>query len=193
MMQQSRMNWFRRHLNWTCVSGYLLMLIMATPWGIITWLAYPAAGQDTLYGMAAIAGGIIMLSAGGWVIKQKGRSLWWLPLAAVFSPIWIGNESKYNKAIADYSGAIKLNPVDAKAYVNRGLAYAGKGKYDKAITDYNRAIYLDPDNIEAYRNRGRVYHTKGDDGRAGADFSKAIELNPDRVTFRHERRKQGRS
>ena len=193
MLQQYRMNWFQRHLNWTCVFSYLLVLVMATIGSVITVLTYPDISHNILAGIAAIAGGIILLLAGSWVIKQKGRSQWWLLLTVLFSPIWIGNESNYNKAIADCTGAIKLNPLDAKAYVNRGLAYAGKGIYDKAITEYTRAIYIDPDNIEAYRNRGRVYRAKGDDERASADFSKAIELNPERVTFRHERRKQNRN
>jgi tetratricopeptide (TPR) repeat protein len=146
-----------------------------------------------LWGMAAIACGIVMLSVGGWVIRQKGRSLWWLLLTVFFSPVWLGNESNYNKAVDDCTRAIKLDPMDARAYINRGNAYGGKGKYAKAITDYTRALYIDPDNIEAYKNRGRVYRNKGDEERAIDDFSKAIELNPDRVTFRHERRKQSRS
>ena len=42
----------------------------------------------------------------------------------------------YDKAIADYTEAIRLDPKDAAAYYNRGTSYAHKGDYDKAIADY---------------------------------------------------------
>ena len=38
-------------------------------------------------------------------------------------------------AIKTFSDAIKLNPRDARAYINRGVAYDKKGKLDKAMKD----------------------------------------------------------
>src|SRR6476659_3499226 len=37
-----------------------------------------------------------------------------------------------DRAIADYSKAIDLNPGDANYYNNRGVAYRGKGDIDRA-------------------------------------------------------------
>ena len=39
----------------------------------------------------------------------------------------------------DYNKAIKLNPDDAEAYGNRGIAYAKLGKYNRAREDMLRA------------------------------------------------------
>ena len=50
----------------------------------------------------------------------------------------------YDKAIADYTEAIRLDPKNAEAYCNRGHAYEEKGDYDKAIADCTEAIRLDP-------------------------------------------------
>jgi tetratricopeptide (TPR) repeat protein len=66
----------------------------------------------------------------------------------------------YNKAIADYSQAISLDPNLAGAYKVRGVAYINIGDYDRAIADCNQAIRLDPNNAAAYINRGIVYHKK---------------------------------
>ena len=41
-----------------------------------------------------------------------------------------------DKAIDNYSKAIKINPKFAKAYNNRGIAYIWKKKYDLAIADF---------------------------------------------------------
>src|ERR1039458_3807980 len=49
---------------------------------------------------------------------------------------------KYEKAIAEYSEQIKLNPNDAEAYYDRGHAYICVGKNDLADQDLNKAIEL---------------------------------------------------
>ena len=50
----------------------------------------------------------------------------------------------YDKAIANYNEAIRLDPKLARAFNNRGFAYYGKREYDKAIADCSEAIRLDP-------------------------------------------------
>ena len=48
------------------------------------------------------------------------------------------------KAIADYSAAIQLNPVYALAYNNRGYVYEARGDKRAAAADFRRALALDP-------------------------------------------------
>lgn len=50
----------------------------------------------------------------------------------------------YDRAIADFSDAIRLDPKDAGFYSNRGTAYERKGDNDRAITDFRRALAIDP-------------------------------------------------
>ncbi|MDR2491690.1 MAG: zinc-ribbon domain-containing protein, partial [Spirochaetaceae bacterium] len=55
----------------------------------------------------------------------------------------------YDKAIAEYTKAIELDPDNVAAYVRRGEAYYCRdddGDDNRAIADYTRAIKLDPDN-----------------------------------------------
>ncbi|MES0385800.1 MAG: tetratricopeptide repeat protein [Hyphomicrobium sp.] len=42
------------------------------------------------------------------------------------------DKGKYDDAIADYDKAIALDPNDATAYTNRGVAFGRKGEYDRA-------------------------------------------------------------
>jgi hypothetical protein len=46
------------------------------------------------------------------------------------------NKEDYDKAINDYSKAIRLDPDFAMAYNNRGAAYDARKQHDEAIADY---------------------------------------------------------
>ena len=84
----------------------------------------------------------------------------------------------YDKAIADFSMAIKIDPKFARAYYGRGWAYEKKGEWDKAIADYSKAIEFDPENSDAYYGRGLTYGKKNRLKEAIADLEKCLELNP---------------
>ncbi len=82
----------------------------------------------------------------------------------------------FEKAIKDYKQAIKKDPENINAYINRGNAYFAKQSYKKAISDYTRAIKIDPEFSLAYINRGIAYFADNSFSNAIKDFSKAIEL-----------------
>ena len=91
----------------------------------------------------------------------------------------IANAGDLDKAIADYSEAIRINPQYAAAYCGRGVAYEkNKGEYDKEVTDETEAIQLDPKDALPYYNRGVAYRLKRDYDNAIADNTDAIRLNP---------------
>lgn len=83
-----------------------------------------------------------------------------------------------DRAIADYTAAIRRDPKNANAYYNRGNAYSEKGDTDRAIADYTETVRLNPTYANAYYNRGNSYSNKGDMDRAIADYTAAIRLNP---------------
>ena len=82
----------------------------------------------------------------------------------------------FDRALADFNQAIKLQPSFAQAYANRAAMYVAKGDYSQALADANQAVKLKPDLVVAYNNRGAIYlHTKDYD-RAIADFSQTLKL-----------------
>jgi tetratricopeptide (TPR) repeat protein len=82
----------------------------------------------------------------------------------------------YDKAIADYTKAIEINPQSAEAYYNRGIAWYDKGNNEKAIADYTKVIAINPKDAEAYDSRGDAWEKKGNHAKAKADYAKAKEL-----------------
>jgi tetratricopeptide (TPR) repeat protein len=56
----------------------------------------------------------------------------------------LAGKKEHDKAIADYTEAIRLKPDYARAYYNRGLAYQRKEDGIRAKADLDKAISLDP-------------------------------------------------
>jgi tetratricopeptide (TPR) repeat protein len=80
------------------------------------------------------------------------------------------------KALADYTRMIALNPENADGWNSRGNLYRELGEYDKAIADFTQCIPLSmPDYGTYWSNRGLSYYGKGDLDAALADFNKSIE------------------
>ena len=83
-----------------------------------------------------------------------------------------------DKAIADFTEAIKFDPALFTAYVSRATAFRRKGDQDRAIADATEAIRLAPKYEPAFACRGRAFLAKGEYDNAIADLSEAIKLNP---------------
>ncbi len=83
-----------------------------------------------------------------------------------------------DRAIAEYSIAIKVDPARIESYVRRGQARMQKGEYDRALADFDRALTIDPDLAAAHLNRGIVLAARGDHDAAIVDFERAHGLSP---------------
>ena len=66
--------------------------------------------------------------------------------------------------------------MDAKFYIDRGIAYREKGQYDQAISDYTKALEIDPKSAGAYYNRAIVYYFKKEYNNSWKDIKKAQDL-----------------
>ncbi|RLD31797.1 MAG: hypothetical protein DRI83_11840 [Bacteroidetes bacterium] len=84
----------------------------------------------------------------------------------------------YNRAIADYSMAVKAEPNAADAYLNRGLAYYKLESTTLALQDFNQAILLGANDAEAYNSRGLLRASIGQLDMALSDFVQASVNDP---------------
>ena len=81
-------------------------------------------------------------------------------------------------ALVSWQKAIALNPDDAKAHSNMGLALAGLGRNAEALAQYREAIRLGPDFPDGYTNLGIAQAQGGHLEEAVATLRKALELSP---------------
>ena len=63
------------------------------------------------------------------------------------------NNRDYDKAIADATEAIRLDPKLAVAFSYRGAAYHVRREYDRAISDQPEALRLDLGYVKAFIHR----------------------------------------
>jgi len=82
-----------------------------------------------------------------------------------------------DRAIADYTQAIRLNPDNDLAYINRAEAYKSKGDWNRAIADYTEAVRIYPDE-NIYILRAEAYIVRSNFTQARADVNKVLKLNP---------------
>src|SRR5215471_3207165 len=66
-----------------------------------------------------------------------------------------------DRAIVDFSEAIRLNPKSPEAYYNRAGAYANKGDLERAIADLSEVVRLAPEVADARRDRAQFYQMQG--------------------------------
>jgi tetratricopeptide (TPR) repeat protein len=88
------------------------------------------------------------------------------------------NLEEYNKAVADFSRAIELSVLDAKAtaYSWRASAFARLNEYESSILDYQQAMEINQNNPFYYSNCAYVYMMKGELETAFELYEKAIEI-----------------
>jgi Flp pilus assembly protein TadD len=92
-------------------------------------------------------------------------------------------EENWEVAITAFTSYIELEPDNAFAYDQRGIAFGRAERYDEAIADFSQAINMDHTFAGAYNNRGLSYYKQYLFDEAIADYDIAIQLSPDVAVF----------
>jgi tetratricopeptide (TPR) repeat protein len=86
---------------------------------------------------------------------------------------------QYDRAIVEYSDAIKADPRSADAYFNRGLSYEAIGSDRSALEDFTSVIRIGGTRTaSAFERRATIYVRMGARDRAAADYERAMKLDP---------------
>ena len=87
-----------------------------------------------------------------------------------------------DRALHDYTEAIRVNPESGGSLLNRSQIYNQRRDYDRAIADVNQAFEVglsDYGKRVGYRERGYAHQAKGDNDRAIADYTNSLQLDAD--------------
>jgi lipoprotein NlpI len=121
-------------------------------------------------------------------IIESGRET---PQRLAIAYFWRGhawrNRDNFQRAIADFTEAIRLNPKYLAAYGWRGTLLVDTGDYNGAVANYTDAIKIFPDDDYLFGSRGYAHFYRGDFPASAGDLRGAIQLhriarhNEDRV------------
>jgi len=70
--------------------------------------------------------------------------------------IYLEQLNELDSAIIEFDDVIRINPMNYRAFYNRGLARERLGKSSQALSDYNRALAIKPDFDLAAKGKSRV-------------------------------------
>ena len=84
-----------------------------------------------------------------------------------------------DEALTSIGRALALDPDNAEALTNRGVALNALKRYAEALIGYERALALCPDHADALTNRGVALHELGRLDEALKSYDHALALRPD--------------
>ena len=90
---------------------------------------------------------------------------------------WYAQDA-YDKALADFLEAIRLDPKAGRVWSDLGLTWALKNEPANAAANFQQAIRLDPKDPQICIDEGIAYLNQGKSDEAVAAFDRALALDP---------------
>ena len=87
--------------------------------------------------------------------------------------------ARFDRAIAEGSRAVELDPLSLVDNVDLGWVYFAARRYDEAIVQMRKAIEIDSRSYLAHYYLGEAFQLKGQLADAIAEYRKAVELDDD--------------
>ena len=116
-----------------------------------------------------------LLILGGCVTSRRDREI-----ASEFYDL--GNAyvelGKYDKAIAEFQAALKIDPSFVKADYNLALAYGHAKRPEDAVPILKRLLLADPENTQVLSALGWAYHLAARDADALVQYTTVVRLSP---------------
>ncbi len=94
---------------------------------------------------------------------------------------------KNETAIAVYTKAIELDPLDEENWRERGWSNYALGNYESAIEDFDKAIEINPDDTSPYMGKALSYRGLEKPEEALQVYNRTLDLFPDDVQIINER------
>jgi len=166
----------RRRAPWATVAWACYALVLAPVLGFVQtgpqiaadrysylaclpWVVLLAAGIDRLKGAAVTAALAVAALAGLGVLTFRQTRVW--------------HDSR-----TLWEHALRVDPDDYVAYLNRGTVRQAEGDLVGAFADFSEAVRRNPDYYLAFYSRATERLARGDDAGAIADYTATLRINP---------------
>jgi tetratricopeptide (TPR) repeat protein len=96
--------------------------------------------------------------------------------------VQLSDKRQYDAAVKAWEKAVSLDPDDARAHNNLGIALAGAGKMSAAVEEYEKSLTLNANSSQTENNLGSALAEEGNLEEARQHFENALRINPDNAS-----------
>ena len=96
--------------------------------------------------------------------------------------VQLSDKKQYDVAVPAWEKAVSLDPDDARAHNNLGIALAGAGKMSAAVEEYRKSLALNAHSSQTENNLGSALAEEGNLEEARQHFETALGINPDNAS-----------
>ena len=87
-------------------------------------------------------------------------------------------QGRFESSVSDNTEAIRLDPADSNAYMNRAVAYSRLNKTSLALADVRKAAELQPESVHIRYNLAYVLYRQGEYSAAIGEANKVMAAAP---------------
>ena len=96
--------------------------------------------------------------------------------------VQLSDKKQFDAAVPAWEKAVSMDPDDARAHNNLGIALAGAGKVSEAVEEYRKSLALNAHNSQTENNLGSALAEEGNLEEARQHFETALGINPDNAS-----------
>jgi Flp pilus assembly protein TadD len=96
--------------------------------------------------------------------------------------VQLSDRKQFDAAVPAWEKAVSLDPDDARAHNNLGIALAGAGKMTAAVVEYRKSLTLNANSSQTENNLGSALAQEGNLEEARQHFENALRINPDNAS-----------
>jgi tetratricopeptide (TPR) repeat protein len=96
--------------------------------------------------------------------------------------VQLSDKKQFDAAVPAWEKAVSLDPEDARAHNNLGIALAGGGKMTDAVVEYQKSLALNANSSQTENNLGSALAQEGNLAEARQHFENALRINPDNAS-----------
>jgi Flp pilus assembly protein TadD len=96
--------------------------------------------------------------------------------------VQLSDKKQYDAAVEAWKKAVSLDPDDARAHNNFGIALAQASRMSEAVEEYRRSLTLHANSSQTENNLGSALAEKGNLEEARSHFENALRINPDNAS-----------
>ena len=174
------------------VTAAAVLLRRRAPWATVAWVCYalvlapvlgfvqtgPQIAADRYSYLACLPWAVLAAAGLERLRAAPAAPAFAAATLAVLGVLTFRQTRVWHDSRTLWEHALRVDPNDYIAYLNRGTVRQADGDLVGAFADFTEAVRINPDYYLAWYSRGTERLARGDDAGAITDYTEALRINP---------------